>query len=228
MEIWVIATIKKGDTKKGKELTQKALALRESIHGKDHPLVADSLINLACMYADTEEYAAAKEYIDAALRTSELSAEPRILSRTILYNNAGRIYTELGESEKGMAYYEESIRLGKKGLGAGHPDTMVSMFNIASSCLDRELFGKAHQLLEEVRDVWQESLGDEHPWLALCYNSLGKAETGLGNPQRGLELCSRALRGFHAKLGKEHPWSEDAERNIAYAKELMNKNGEEA
>jgi class 3 adenylate cyclase/tetratricopeptide (TPR) repeat protein len=218
----------KGDVEKGIELTQQGLTLRESILGKDHYLIGDSLINLACMYADKADFVKAKMHIDAAINIMENTADSHYLSKTIMYNNAGRIYTNLGESEIGMAYYEESIRQGNEGLGPRHPDTMVSMFNIASSCLDGEQYGKAHQFLEEVRDVWQESLGEGHPWLALCYNSLGKAETGLGNPQKGLELCLRALRDIHAKLGKEHPWCEAVEENIAWTKEFLNTSGEEA
>jgi len=110
------------------------------------------------------------------------------------------------------------------GLGLKHSDTMVSMFNIASACLEAENYAKARELLLDVRDVWQESFGEDHPWLALCYNSLGKAEAGTGNPKLGLELCSKALNILQSKMGNDHPWSEIAQTNVDNITDILKQN----
>ena len=66
---------------KAEPLYERSLKIRESKLGPDHPDVADSLNNLANLYADTDQYAKAESLYQRSLKIEAVHARARSFRR---------------------------------------------------------------------------------------------------------------------------------------------------
>ena len=69
----------------------------------------------------------------------------------------------MGEYAKAEPLYQEALRIRQKVLGPEHPDTAISLNNLAVLYQDIGEYAKAEPLLREALRIRQKVLGPEHP-----------------------------------------------------------------
>ena len=92
--------------------------------------------------------------------------------------------------------------------------TLTAIAKLYTDCADYE---KALLLLERVRGIREQALGDRHPDTAAAYNDVGDVYARQGEYVKALEMFQKASAVNERALGAEHPETATTYSNIAGA-----------
>jgi hypothetical protein len=106
-------------------------------------------------------------------------------------------------------------------LGAEHPDTLMSMGNLASTYRNQGRWKEAEELFVKVMETRRTVLGAEHPDTLASMANLAFTLRHLGRRQHALSLIASCADRSLAVLGDEHPDS----RGYRLAKTQWEKEG---
>jgi tetratricopeptide (TPR) repeat protein len=118
----------------------------------------------------------------------------------------------------------EQVRDGAvKKLGAGHPDTLRTLNNLATLYQATGKLPQAIELLQQVRDAMVKKLGADHPDTLRILNNLALAYQSAGKLPQAIELLQQVRDRSVKKLGPEHPQTIVAWHNLGWAYQIAGK-----
>ncbi len=92
----------------------------------------------------------------------------------------GRLFQDKGEYDRALPLYEECLAKRKRVLGDDHPDTLISLNNLASLFYNKGEYDRALPLHEECLAKNKRVLGLQHPFTKLY--------------QRNRDACARNVQ----------------------------------
>jgi hypothetical protein len=93
----------------------------------------------------------------------------------------------------------------KRVLGEEHPDTLISMGNLASTYGDQGRWKEAEELKMQVMETRKRVLGEEHPDTLTSMANLAFTWESQGRDHDALELMKACHLLRKLKLGADHP-----------------------
>ncbi len=197
---------------RNRALTEKRRADDESASAK---AVSDFLQNdlLAQASASAQARPDTKPDPDLKVRTALDRAAAGIarkfdkqpLVEASIRQTIGNAYLDLGIYPEAQKQIERALDLRRRLLGEDHPDTLVSMRNLAVLYRHEGKSAQAESLLTKVLGVQRSLLGEDHPDtlesaydLALLYDDQEKFA-------QAEPLLTKALNGQRRMLGEKHP-----------------------
>jgi tetratricopeptide (TPR) repeat protein len=75
----------------------------------------------------------------------------------------GSLLQDQGEYDRALPLLEDCLEKRKRILGDDHPDTLVSISNLADLLQDQGEYDRALPLLEDCQEKRKRILGDDHP-----------------------------------------------------------------
>jgi tetratricopeptide (TPR) repeat protein len=184
---------------------ERALEMRESIHGPSHPAVAASLNRLGNLRYTENAYDAAYGYYERALEIRREVLGSEHPSVATMHNNLGIILAVLDRYAEAKEQHERALAIREKTLDADHPSLGMSHHNLAIALGgggDKE-GARAHY--ERALQIHERAFGTEHPRVALDHAHLGPTLLELGEPDEARTHIVRAVEIWQKKLGNEHP-----------------------
>ena len=121
----------------------------------------------------------------------------------------------MGEYAKAEPLLQEALRIFQKTLGPEHPDTVVSLNNLAEVYQVMGEYAKAEPVLQEVLRTRQKVLGPEHRSTATSINNLALLYRAMGEYAKAEPLLQEVLRTRRKVLGPEHPETATSLDNLA-------------
>jgi tetratricopeptide (TPR) repeat protein len=195
----------KGDILEAEKWYLEAIDIREKVLGKEHPLYAATLVNLANLYRYLNNYKKAEPlYLEAKdIRDKMLGVEHPHYAASL--NNLAILYWYMGNFEKAEPLYLEAKAIREKVLGVEHPDYAASLSNLALLYKSMGIYEKAEPLFLEATIIQEKVLGIEHPNYATSLNSLATLYMDMGYYEKAeiLFLEAKAIR--EKVLGVGHP-----------------------
>ena len=210
---------------------EKMLAIEREALGAGHQEVAASLAWLAGVYAEREDFAAARaacrevlalrvklhgekhwQVIDARwalARVERLAAlDPdqrrRLAKADRLNQRVVRLYEQCRYREA-LELAQEALKIDRQLLGEEHPDYAKCLRNLAGLYHAMGAYGRAEPLFRQALEIRKKALGEEHPDYATSLNNLAVLYHDMGAYDRA-ELRSRqALEVTRKAVGEEHP-----------------------
>jgi len=116
-----------------------------------------------------------------------------------------------------LPLFEETLKIRKAKLGPDHPDTLVSMNNLAQAYKDSGKLSLAVPLLEETVKLQKTKLGPDHSNTLATMNDLAWAYLAAGKPALALPVLEEILRLHKAKLGPDHLDTVTSMNHLAFA-----------
>ncbi len=116
------------DVDKALEFYEKALAVYEKLHGKDHPKIAIANTNIGLMYLQLKLYGDAVNNFESALSIWQKVYPNGHPSQAVVLLNLGRTYTQMGDQKAAQAYFEKALLIYRSSYGNKHPD-IASLLN---------------------------------------------------------------------------------------------------
>uniref|UniRef100_A0A0G4HRB9 Uncharacterized protein n=1 Tax=Chromera velia CCMP2878 TaxID=1169474 RepID=A0A0G4HRB9_9ALVE len=134
---------------------------------------------------------------------------------------------EQGRYEEAMQMCKEALAEGERIFGYEHPDTVLTMKDMAIILFHQGKHEEALHMMEEVLRVRRKVLGDKHHVTATTVSKIGLLLVKTGKPKEALLKFEEALRIEKESYGDEHPVTAITINNIAEAL-LADERNEEA
>ncbi len=161
---------------------------------------------MASAYKALGQYRSAVSMLQQVVAARRQSLGPEHRSTLIATNNLARAYQAMGEVDKAIEIYRETLRYQKENesLGPNHPDTLSTTSNLANALAAAGKFQEALPLVESAIAARRErqELGD--PDALLSFNTLACVFLGLGRIDESIDLHKATLKKQLAALSPQH------------------------
>ncbi|WP_448266923.1 tetratricopeptide repeat protein [Nostoc sp. DSM 114159] len=184
---------------------EQCLEVTKQRLGEEHPVVAQSLNNLAYLYHSQGKYSKAEPlYLQALELWRRLMGEEHPdVARGL--NNLAKLYESQGKYNKAQPLYLQALELRRHLLGEEHPDVALSLNNLACLYYSQGRYSEAEPLLLQTLELRRHLLGEEHPDVALSLNNLACLYESQGRYNEAEPLHMQALELRRHLLGEQHP-----------------------
>ena len=183
----------------------RALHIREQQLGPKHPDVANSLNNLANLYADQGKYEEAEPLYRRALtiREQQFGSEHSDVADSL--NNLAILYYQQGKYTQTEPLCQRALHIWEQLLGPGHLEVSSSLNNLANLYADQGKYEEAEPLYRRALAIREKQLGPEHPDVATSLNNLATLYRDQGKYAQAEPFYQCALAIWENQLGPEHP-----------------------
>ena len=120
-----------------------------------------------------------------------------------------------GRHGEAIPLAQRALAIREKALGPDHPDTALSLNNLAELYRATGAYAKAEPLYQRALAIIEKALGPEHPYTALSLNNLAELYRATGAYAKAEPLYQRALAINEKALGPEHPDTATSLNNLA-------------
>ena len=171
----------------------EALSIRTKCYGLDHPMVANSLVNMGGYNLYKKMYGhALGDYSRAQAMYREAWGENNARVADC-YNSIGACLMKLGDS-KAMDYFSKALAIDTALYGTDHPDVAVVYMNMAT--LYAEVLGdnaKAAEYYQKSFGIEKQIFGDKHPRVARVLENMAINANLMENYDKSLEYSRKAV-----------------------------------
>ncbi len=215
-----------GENQKAEAMHREALAIRRKLLGADHQDVAESLDNLATVFADEGRYVEAEARSREALAIFRKVRGSQNSDVADCLNNLGEMLAGQGKHAEAAALHREALALRRKLLGNADPAVALSLNNLALALGFQGKSAEAEAMHREALAMYKNSLGSERPEVAKSLNNVALELVQQGKLAEAEGLLREALALNKKLLGNEHPDVAVSIDNLAATLDLQGKNEE--
>ena len=204
-----------------KEL-RKALSLRQSIFGKDHPETAASHAAIGNILAKLgmDDIAMEKHTTALKIRKQQSSTDGGNVDLASSYADIGSIYCSQGDYRTALCFNNQALNI----LGRNKFDPVCANIysNIGRVYLKKGDYDMAMVNFEKTLEVQEKVLGKMNHRTAACYHNIGTVLYKMGDFAKAGAYFQQSQEIFASVFGAEHPEAIASLYNLAFA---LDKNG---
>jgi len=131
------------DNDKALEFYEKALAIYETLHGKDHPKIAIAKTNIGFIYRKLELYGDATNNFESALKTWEKIYPQAHPTKAFLLFSLGETYQKIGNAQAANGYFDRALAMYEQSYGKKHPDIASVLNAVGNARLSENKYDEA-------------------------------------------------------------------------------------
>ncbi|KAL9099404.1 MAG: hypothetical protein Q9163_005089 [Psora crenata] len=196
----------------GQELLLESLTLHEQIYGILHPEVARVYNQLAMLYFQLDEKAAAIELAHKAVIISERTLGIDSSETILSYLNLALFEHSNRSTTVGLSCVRHSLELWKIIYGPNHPDCMTTLNNAAVMLQQLQIYRDSRIWFEKSLLMSEEVSGKSSVNTATLLFQLAQALVLDGDHKGAVHRMREAYNIFLAKLGPEDANTKESER----------------
>jgi CHAT domain-containing protein/Flp pilus assembly protein TadD len=186
-------------------LAERALAIRESTLGADHPELAQFLEWFAALHLQQARYPDAARVYGRALTIYEKAFGAEHVRLAVSLAGLGLTYNYQGRFADAEPFFRRAIAIREKAQGIDHPDLARALTGLATALRERGRFAEAEPIFKRAIAVREHAFGNENPDIAYTLGSLGFLYYRQGRFEEAEPLYRRALTIREKALGPDHP-----------------------
>jgi tetratricopeptide (TPR) repeat protein len=156
-----------------------------------------------------------RQAVESALPYVAKSFTGKPLIEARLRKTLGRSFGCLGDWRLAAEQHEAARALYAQHLGPDHPDTLLSINEVAYCYYSLGRHTEALKLREEILPLQQAKLGPDHPHTLFTMMHVADSYEALGWHADALKLREENLRLWEAKLGPDHDGTVGSMNNLA-------------
>jgi tetratricopeptide (TPR) repeat protein len=138
-----------------------------------------------------------------------------------LLNQVAHYLWSRGQYKQGLMILEQVLARDRLMFGDDHPDTLMSMNNLAVTRRTLGDLDGARELQEQALAGRRRVLGDDHPDTLMSMNNLAETRQSLGDLQGAHNLHEQTLAGCRRVLGEDHPNTLGSMNNLALTRRAL-------
>ena len=193
-----------GDYAEAHPYLNRALEIRETVLGHEHPNTAESLNNLALLLRDQGKYEVARPLFERALEIRERVLGPDHPETAESLNNLAMLLRETAAYVEARPYLERALEIRERVLGPDHPETADSLSNLGKLLYEQGAYAEARSYVLRALEIREKVLGEEHPATAVSLNHLAALLLEEAAYAEARSYALRALEIQEKMLGEEH------------------------
>jgi CHAT domain-containing protein/tetratricopeptide (TPR) repeat protein len=212
--LWRAGRVRAPETR---AFAERAVAIKETHLGPEHPDVAFSLTTLGIVVRLLGEYPAATSLFDRALTIQERALGPRhpLVARSL--TAAATLAIDTGDLARAQALNERALAIREAALPPGDPAVAENLNGLGVILERRGDHAGAQAYHERALAIRERALGSAHPDVAASLNNLGNVRSAAGDYAAARALYERALGIRERTLGRDHPDVAASLNNLAIA-----------
>jgi len=183
----------------------RALKLRQTRLGADHPDTLESCNNLAVAYLTAGRTDDAIKMHEATLKQQESKLGPNHPDTLSSRNNLAAACQVVGRIDDAIKVHEVTLRQSESRLGPDHPSTLISRNNLATAYRADGQLDRAVSLLEQALQGFRAKVGPDHLHTLMCEQLLADAYTAAGKYTGAEPLLRDALERARKRFGPADP-----------------------
>ncbi len=186
------------------------------LRSTDMLAVVEERINTGADYINASGIPSHMLLLEPHLRHATMRALERGDVRAARLANSLGFFEDLrGAYGEAQCLFERALAVHEAMLGVDHPDTAMSMNNLALVLEHQGRYGEAQPLFEWALAIYEAVLGATHPQTAASLNNLAGVLARQGRYGEAQPLYERALGVREAVLGAKHPDMAASLNNLA-------------
>ena len=194
-----------GDYAKAEQQFRRVLATQRKHLAAQHPMIADSLSNLAWVSQIQGQYSEAEALYQQALEIRQQAFGPRHMKVAHSLRNLGDLALITGAFGRAESRYQQAREIIEGTLGANHPDVALTLNNLALLYRILGDYSRAERLYNQALYTFETVLGENHPYVALTLNNLALLFYYQEDYARAEPLVRRAIAIQARSLPPAHP-----------------------
>ncbi|HXX01456.1 MAG TPA: tetratricopeptide repeat protein [Candidatus Acidoferrales bacterium] len=157
----------------------------------------------------------ARELLDkaAAQIPTALAKDPEL--QADMMDQMGRVYEHLGLTSRAEDLLRPGVEIRRRVLGSNHPETLLSINNLANALSDEGKLTDADVLYKEVIDRSRRVLGPAHHTTTMAMNNYALNLQDEGHSTEAEKMLRDVVEAHSRALGSEHPETLTAISNLA-------------
>lgn len=185
-------------------IAEQVAQIRQNILGEYHPVVAQSLNNLAVLQNSKGDLKKAEFFLLESNRIREKLQGRKHPLVGLNLNNLAALYRSMNDFEKAKSLAIESIEISKNVFGKENMDYARGLNNLAAVLSAMSDYSQAKSLYQESLAIRERILGNEHPDIAQSLNNLAAIHVALGDYDQAVPLLLKAKTIYEKTYGKKH------------------------
>lgn len=199
------ASAKQGNHDASIDSYQRALNVRVSVLGEQHPDVANAYHKLGGAFYEKGDCDAAIDSYGKALEINISTFGEEHLNVANIYNDLGNVYRKKGNYDAAIDNYQKDLAITSKVFGDQHPSVAVTYNNIGTIHRIQGDDAAAIDSYQKALAIKTHALGDQHPSVANTYYNLGLIPYQKGDYSSAINYYRKA-RSIYSKLFPDgHP-----------------------
>jgi len=197
-----------------RDLSARALATAEELHGPQHASLADLLNQTGFLATRLGEYAAADTLLRRGLVIAERHHGPEHPEVAECLYNLAIVRNELGDFAEGERLLTRALEIRETALG---PDAEAVGINLDALANTRTLLGKYDEAVTahaRSRAIFETLLGPDHPRVGISWLNAGGAHYEAGDREAARVAFETGGEILRKKLPPEHPWLSTVSENV--------------
>jgi serine/threonine-protein kinase len=200
-----------------RQLLETSLSLRRQRFGDEHPLVVQSMHNLAFLLHETGKYDDAESLTRKALEIQRRLGETRTLDYAAGLSNLGAILEDQEQLDEAEAFYKESLAIKRSLPDIDEADIAPSLNNLGKLYSKRGNYADAEKNLQEALAINRKVSPDRpDPDLAGNINNLASTLEDRGDLAKAETLYRQSLEMRRKLYGARHSSVAAALNNLAH------------
>jgi len=184
---------------------ERALALREAVHGGSRPEVAECLHLLGTLHGKQGGLSRAETYLQRALaiREAALGKDHPDVASTL--NVLALVAQKQGAYGRAIVLHQRALAIREAAFGPDHLNVASSLLNLGQLYQNQGLYDRAEASLRRALAIREAALGRDHGLVAATLNNLGILYGDRGRYDLAEPLFQRALAIVEARAEKDDP-----------------------
>ena len=197
-------------------LYRENLAIREQVFGREDPVTAMTMVDLARFLSAYRNLPAEAEslYV-AALGIFRRQPPQYTLNVVGVLVGLGGLASDRGDHHLAEAYARETMELQRRVLGPDHPMITDPMGVLADELYYQRRYAEAEALIREALAITERTVGPEHNRAGLVRTALGRTEAAMGRLPEAEADFRRAIAIGEKRGGLEDRWAAAASALLA-------------
>ncbi|MGI9625700.1 MAG: tetratricopeptide repeat protein, partial [Longimicrobiales bacterium] len=188
-------------------LWERALEIRRSLLGPEHPEVGEVMNNLAVLYDNTGQPERAEPLYRQVLALQQRLLGPEHEEVTAVMMNLAILLDGQGRMDEAETLYRDVLRIDRGRLGPDHLIVSYDMVDLGAFLCWIDKAEEGTRLIRESIPISRTNLeqghwrlGNARQWLGLCLTKLGQYPEAELEIRAGMDVLTRALGADHFRI----------------------------
>src|SRR5437867_7401181 len=161
LDIVVESALGMGKTKdtETRRLAERALSIKETVLGPDHPEVAKSLMNLGILVRKEGDFGEAQRLLERSLEIREKTLGPRDPETAASLDEIADVLQTTGKYERARGLYERALAIQEGSPGPESPEVARTLNSMAIMLMDLGEYEDAKSRFERALAIRVKALG---------------------------------------------------------------------
>jgi tetratricopeptide (TPR) repeat protein len=182
-----------------------SLKINEDSFGKDNPIVAICLSNIATLLHATNRMSEAEPLMKRVITIFEKSFGENHPNLATSLNNLATLYLDTNRMDEAEPLMKKALKIDEENLGKDHPNVAIRLNSIAALLQATNRMSEAEPLYRRALNIDEESFGKDHPHVAISLNNLAQLLYNTNRISEAEPLMRKALKIDEESFGKDHP-----------------------